>query len=91
MKKITEKDIHDLVNRTKTRLMLEKLNAVMGKEVVLSSGLKVKNVESKLEYTIKQVRNVDGVLQVDLVRYDENQNPISLTITQDEFDQYERA
>lgn len=91
MKKITDKDIENLINRAKTRLVLEKLSAVMGKEVVLSSGLKVKNIESKLEYTIKQVRNVDGVLQVDLVRYDEKQNPITLTITQDEFDQYERA
>lgn len=91
MKKITANDIKHMINKVQTRLVLEKLNAIVGGEIVLSHGLKIKDTNSKLEYTIDKVRNVDGVLQIDLIRYDENQQPVKLTITQDDFDHYERA
>lgn len=91
MKKYTAKDIQHMINKAQTRLIFEKLTAMVGDELVLSHGLKIKNTESKLEYTIDKVRNVDGMLQLDLIRYDENQQPIKLTITQDDFDHYERA
>jgi hypothetical protein len=91
MKKLTQTDIQHMINKAQTRLVLEKLTAMVGDEFVLSRGLKIKNIESKLEYTIDKVRNVDGLWQLDLVRYDENGQLVSLSITQDDFDNYERA
>jgi hypothetical protein len=91
MKKLTQTDIQHMINKAQTRLVLEKLTAMVGDEFVLSRGLKIKNIESKLEYTIDKVRNVDGLWHLELVRYDENGQPVSLSITQDDFDNYERA
>lgn len=98
MRKLTPLDINNLVSKSKARIMLEKLTAKVGDKIVIAPGLKIRHVgnrdnpQSKFVYTVEDVKNIDGVLQLTLKYYDdENPEPIMITITQDEFDQYEPA
>ena len=75
--------------------MLEKLTVKIGDEIVIAPNLKIKHVGnrdtpgSNLLYTVNDIKNVDGVLQMTLRYYDDNSpEPIETTVTQDEFDQY---
>lgn len=95
MRKLTPQDINSLVRKSLTKIMLEKLTVKIGDEIVIAPNLKIKHVGnrdtpgSNLLYTVNDIKNVDGVLQMSLRYYDDNSpEPIETTVTQDEFDQY---
>ncbi len=95
MRKLTPQDINSLVRKSLTKIMLEKLTVKIGDEIVIAPNLKIKHVGnrdtpgSNLLYTVNDIKNVDGVLQMTLRYYDDNSpEPIETTVTQDEFDQY---
>lgn len=98
MRKLTPQDINKLVRKSLTKLVLEKLTVKVGDEIVIAPDLKIKHVGNRenpgshLLYTVSGMKNVDGVLQMSLRYYDDDTpEPIEITITQDEFDQYELA
>lgn len=98
MRKLTPQDINNLVKKSLKKVMLEKLTVKVGDEIVIAPNLKIRHVGnrenpgSKLLYTVEDIKNIDGVLQLALKYYDDdNPDPIITTITQDEFDQYELA
>lgn len=98
MRKLTPQDINKLVRKSLTKLVLEKLTVKVGDEIVIAPDLKIKHVGNRenpgshLLYTVNGMKNVDGVLQMSLRYYDDDSpEPIEITITQDEFDQYELA
>jgi len=98
MRKLTPHDIDKIIRKSLTKIMLEKLTIKVGDEIVVNKGLKIRhegdreNPGSKLLYTVSDVKNVDGMLQMALQYYDDDSiDPIETLITQDEFDQYELA
>lgn len=98
MRKLTPQDINNIVRKSLTKLVLEKLTVKVGKEIVIAPNLKIKHVGNRdipgshLLYTVNDIKNVDGVLQMSLRYYDDDSpEAIETTITQDEFDQYELA
>ncbi len=98
MRKLTPQDINNLVKKSLKKVMFEKLTVKVGDEIVIAPNLKIRHVGnrenpgSKLLYTVEDIKNIDGVLQLALKYYDDdNPDPIITTITQDEFDQYELA
>lgn len=95
MRKLTPQDINNLVRKSLTKIVMEKLTVKVGDEIVIAPDLKIKHVGnretpgSNLLYTVNDIKNVDGVLQLTLRYYDDDSHePIETTVTQDEFDQY---
>jgi len=95
MRKLTPQDINNLVRKSLTKIVMEKLTVKVGDEIVIAPDLKIKHVGnretpgSNLLYTVNDIKNVDGVLQMTLRYYDDDSlEPIETTVTQDEFDQY---
>jgi len=95
MRKLTPQDINNLVRKSLTKIVMEKLTVKVGDEIVIAPDLKIKHVGnretqgSNLLYTVNNIKNIDGVLQMTLRYYDDDSpEPIETTVTQDEFDQY---
>jgi|Wag4MinimDraft_6_1082665.scaffolds.fasta_scaffold154106_2 hypothetical protein len=97
MRKITPNEIQKLVDRSLTKIVLEKLTVKVGDEYVIQPGLKIKSKESGVEYTVSSpIRVVDNGLRLDIERVvmDDKTHTlktIKATITQDDFDSYDPA
>jgi hypothetical protein len=92
MRKITPNDIQKLVDRSLTKVVLEKLTVKVGEEYVIQPGLKIRNTESKVVYTVvSPVKAVDHGWRLDIERVDDSGKVIKVTITQDDADHYEPA
>jgi hypothetical protein len=90
MRKLTPQDVNKLINRSLTRLVLEKLAVKVGEEFVIGKGLKIRDVESKTLYTVvSDVKPVDGGWRLDIERVDQDGTAHQTTITQDDADKYE--
>lgn len=97
MRKITPNEIQKLVDRSLTKVVLEKLTVKVGDEYVIQPGLKIKSKESGVVYTVSSpIRVVDNGLRLDIERVVVDpkthvSKTIKATITQDDFDNYDPA
>ena len=92
MKKITTQDLTKMINRSLTKVILEKLTVKIGDNIVVKPGLKIKHSESKRLYTVEDIKNIDGLVQLVVSRFDDDAaEKIVMQIPQDDFDQYECA
>jgi exopolysaccharide biosynthesis protein len=90
MRKLTPQDINKLINKTQARIVLEKLTVKVGDDYVIDPGLKIRDVASKVVYTVSSpVKVVDGGWRLEIERVDQDGKTIRTTISQDDADKYE--
>ena len=90
MRKLTPNDIQKIIDRSVTKVMLEKLTVKVGDEYVVQPGLKIRDKVSKLEYKVTSpVKAVDGGWRLDIERVGQDGNVIRTSISQDDAEQYE--